>query len=257
MARKIPLRVVAEEAGTSITAISRLERGRRPMPAEKLARVVDAVGADPAVVFRLAGALPPVAAEEMLGQDLARALQGSGLSPAARTALRREHLAELTSELVGGVNTPPVDVEAVLFKKLGVDYEPESEARWHFHSPSEIRYPAADDDLDRASEKRLRLAHMAGHIVLSRDSGRAPVCSPGRADEAEATYVAGLILMPRDLLRAEFQFIAIPSYDIDTPDGFGGLIADIAGRFAVPLWLAAGRAAETGLLAWTAGWEER
>lgn len=254
--RRLPLRVVAKESNTSVTAVSLLERGLRPMPPQKLAKVVDAVGADPGEIFRLVGAIPPVAVEEMLGSDLARVLQGGGLSPSARSALRREHLGALAAEHATRTDVPPVDIEALLYEAMEIDFAAGDHTRWSFATPGEIHYPREYDDAARSSERRLWLGHMAGHALIARESGLPAVCAAGRLGEADATFLAGLLLMPRDLLRAEFQYIAIPSYDIGTPEGFGGLIADLASRFAVPLWLAARRAGETGLLAWAAGWEE-
>jgi transcriptional regulator with XRE-family HTH domain len=243
--RKLTLRQVASDTGTSETALSLLERGLRPMPVAKLARVVERTGAEASEIFQLAGAVPPSAASDMVGPDLSRVLEGGALSSAARAALRREHLSVIAAGLTAAVEQAPVDVAGLLYSELLIDTEPAEIAAPRFQNEQTAQYPAGLSAAERSADLRFWLAHLAGHALLS--PNRLPHCPERDATEGEANYLAAAILVPRGLLLDEFQFMPVGEYDVAEADGLAGLVGEVAGRFDVPAWLAARRLAEAGL----------
>jgi len=249
---------VAARAGTSETTLSLLERGQRAVPGHLLERIVAITGADGSDAFRLAQIVPPQAAAEVLGTQVAGALDRGGLSPAARRALRRVHLAALAARADPGVPVPPVDPEQLLFDRFAIEIRPIAGIEWaRFATHELIEYP---EDLDGDGQRRRRnlvVAHMAGHAALASDSQRRPACdhAAGGTLEAEATWLAGLVLMPRPMLESEAQLLA-GTYDLDDPAGLVSFVSEVAAAFAVPGWLAARHLGDAGLLAWAAGLED-
>jgi transcriptional regulator with XRE-family HTH domain len=241
------------KAAVSINTLWLLEKGRRAVSPELLDRIVLAVGADAGEAFRLAGLLPPKAAAEVLGPEVSHALSGPGLSDQARNALRRIHLAHLAEAFSGDVTEPPVPVGDLLHAKLAIDHEPAEEVGWaRFTSTNTIGYAAMFEEPGRAADRSFMLAHMAGHGLIAQESGRTPHCSheAGGRREAEATWLAGVILMPRGLLEDRFHLLRT-YHDVERDDdGLDNLLGELANDFAVPRWLAMRHAGDAGLLAW-------
>lgn len=251
----LKLKDVAARAGTSRTTLSLLERGQRPVKAELLERIVNITGADGSTAFRLAELVPPQAATEVLGPEVARVLEPGGLSRAARAALRRVHLQSLAGGLHGRATVPPVNIERLLDEKFGIELRPKAGMRWGDFAGSElVEYPEEVDAPGSRARRNLILGHMAGHALLASESGRRVVCNhaAGGGIEAEATWIAGLMLMPRKMLESEAQ-VLVGNYSIGDATGLGSFIADVAAAFVVPAWLAAEHLADAGLLAWGAG----
>lgn len=253
----LKLSVAASRSGTSPTTLSLLERGKRAVPVELLERIASVSGADQSEVFRLAGTVPPQALAEFFGRDLRGVLAGGGLSPAARRALRGVHLSALAASVSPG-GWPPVDPEDLLDRTFTIDIRAAAGLdRARFATPELVEYSAGLDEPGRGEQRNVILAHMAGHALLAREAGRRPTCShaAGGVLEAEATWLAGLMLMPRDMLESEAHVLS-GTYELSTRDGLSSFIADVASAFRVPVWLAARHLAAAGLLAWAAGEEE-
>ena len=253
----LKLKQVAARAGTSETTLSLLERGQRAVPGHVLEQIIVITGADPSEAFRLAQIVPPQAAAEVLGTQVAGALDRGGLSPAARRALRRVHLGALTSRLDPGVPVPPVDPEQLLYEQLGIEIRP-ADLDWaRFATHELVEYGGQLDADGQRRRRNLVLAHMAGHAVLALDAERRPACdhAAGGTLEAEATWLAGLLLMPRPMLESEAQLLA-GTYAVDDPAGLTSFVSEVAAAFAVPGWLAARHLGDAGLLAWAAGLED-
>lgn len=255
--RGLTLRDVANHTGISVATLSRLERGERALrDAELLDAVAVASGADASAVFRRAGQVPPDSAARLLSADVSRVLEGGLLSNAAWEALRREHLSRLAETLDVPAGEVPVDIAAVAFEGLALDSREAEGAGWLTFATSEL--VVLPSDLHQR-ERRFRLAHGAGHALAARETGRRPDCrftSGGRA-EAEATFVASMLLMPREELHAELSAVA-GSYNLagtEAPMNIASLIEDLAGSFQVPEWVVADRLGRDGLLAWAAGME--
>lgn len=254
----LKLKQVAASAGTSETTLSLLERGQRAVPAQLLEQIIAITGADGSAAFRLARIVPPQAATEVLGRQVAGAIDRGGLSPAARRALRRVHIGALAARIDSRVPVPPVDPERLLFEQFGIEIRPVVGIEWaRFATPELVEYGQV---LDREGQRRSRnlvLAHMAGHALLAFDAGRRPACehAAGGTGEAEATWLAGLLLVPRSMLDSEAQLLA-GTYRLDDPAGLTSFVAEVAAAFAVPAWLAARHLGDAGLLAWAAGLED-
>jgi transcriptional regulator with XRE-family HTH domain len=253
----LKLSAAASRAGTSSTTLSLLERGKRAVPAALLERVASVSGADPSEVFRLAGTVPPQALAEFLGRDLRGVLAGAGLSAAARRALRSVHLLALATRVSPDGGMPPVDPEDLLDREFGIEVRAADVDRARFATHELVEYNARLDKGGRRDQRNVVLGHMAGHALLAREASRRPACShaAGGALEAEATWLAGLVLMPRNMLESEAHVLS-GTYDVNTRDGLASFIADVASAFGVPVWLAARHLAAAGLLAWAAGEEE-
>jgi len=255
----LKLRVVAARAGTSATTLSLLERGQREVSADLLERVVSIVGADGSEAFRLAGMVPPQAVSDMLGPEVSRALDRSGLASAARRALRRVHLVALAAAVPPAVTVPPVAPEHLLFQEFAIDTRTTTSGTdWgRFATHELVEYPAELDGEGHRQQRNLILGHMAGHAVVARDAGRRPACNhlAGGTAEAEATWLAGLLLMPRPMLESEAQVLA-GTYHVADTAGLANFISEVAAAFAVPAWLAARHLGDAGLLAWSAGLED-
>ena len=253
----LKLKVAAERAGTSETTLSLLERGHRSVDADLLEKIVGVVGADGSAAFRLADLLPPQAAADVLGAEVAGALSSGGLTVAGRRALRRVHLKRLASEITAGLVRPPVDLEQLLDSRFGLEVRAVTGLAWGaFAGSGLIEYPEDLDEDGRRADRNFLMGHMAGHAALAAESGRRPVCNfaAGGLGEAEATWVAGLLLLPRKMLEPEAQVLA-GTYDLARRGGFGDFVAEIADAFGVPDWVAASHLADAGLLAWAAGQE--
>lgn len=253
----LKLKVVATRAETSETTLSLLERGQRAVPADLLERIVRIIGADGAEAFRLADLVPPQAAAEVLGAEVAGALSPNGLTQAGRQALRRVHLEVLASRATVGVLRPPVSLEQLLDTQFGIEVRPVSGTPWGRFAGSELVEYAAGLDVDgERAARNLVLGHMAGHAVIASEVGRRPACNhaAGGALEAEATWVAGLLLLPREMLESEAQVLA-GAYNVSDRQGLANFAAEVADAFAVPDWLALAHLADSGVLAWAAGQE--
>lgn len=255
--RGLTLRAVSHRAGISVTTLSRLERGERALRRpELLDAVAVAAGADVAEAFRLAGMLPPDSATKLLGADVSRVLEGGLLGAAAWEALRREHLGRLAEALAVPAGAVPVDIAAIAFEGLALDSREDEGAGWLSFATAElITLPGGLTE----RERRFRLAHGAGHALIARESGRRPDCrfAVGGRAEAEASYLASMLLMPREELHAELSAVA-GSYDVTGPEApmnIASLIEDLAGAFQVPEWVVADRVGRDGLVAWVAGME--
>jgi transcriptional regulator with XRE-family HTH domain len=254
----IKLRVAAARARTSPTTLSLLERGQRAAPAEVLERLITITGVDASQVFRLAGTVPSRAAADVLGPEFSTLITSGGLTKPARSALRRAHLLAVAAKISPGADFPPVDIEEVLDREFSIEVRPAADAAEpRFATPELVEYDACLDDPSRRAERDLILGHMSGHAVLGREAGRRPICtySAGGSIEAQATWLAGLLLMPRHMLESEAQLLA-GTYDVATSEGVASFVAEVAGAFAVPAWIAARHLADAGLLAWAAGLEE-
>lgn len=254
----LKLKQVAARAGTSETTLSLLERGQRSVPGPLLERIVAITSADPSEAFRLAQIVPPQAAAEVLGTQVAGALDRGGLSQAARRALRRVHLAALAARIDPGVPVPPVDPERLLYDRFEIEIRAVPGIAWaRFATYELIEYGEQLDADGKRGRRNLVLGHMAGHALLSRDAERRPACdhAAGGVAEAEATWVAGLVLMPRAMLESEAQLLA-GTYQLDDPAGLASFVSEVASAFAVPGWLAARHLGDAGLLAWAAGLED-
>jgi transcriptional regulator with XRE-family HTH domain len=254
----LKLRDAARLAGTSPTTLSLLERGRRAVPADVLERIAEITGAQVSEVFRLAGTMPSQAAADVLGRELSAVLAGGGLSRAARRALRRVHLAALASKIASSSGLPPVDAEGLLEREFSIELRAVEDISWaRFETAELVEYASGLDGDGQRSERAFVLGHMAGHALLARESRRRPQCShaAGGTGEAEATWLAGLLLMPRPMLESEAQLLA-STYPASTRDGLFSFVAAVADAFAVPGWMAASHLADTGQLAWAAGQEE-
>jgi transcriptional regulator with XRE-family HTH domain len=254
----LKLKVVAERADTSETTLSLLERGQRSVSTELLERIVLITGADSAEVFRLADRVPPQAAADLLGADVAGVIDAGGLTADGRRALRRVRLQSLAVDAAGGVAPPPVDVPGVLDVTFGIQIRAVDDGvDWgHFAGAELVEYPEHLDAPGTVSQRNLILGHMAGHAILAAESNRRPACNhvAGGALEAEATWLAGLLLMPRGLLESEAQILA-GTYVVGERSDFNNFVAEVAETFAVPDWMAAAHLADAGLLAWAAGEE--
>jgi transcriptional regulator with XRE-family HTH domain len=254
----LKLKHVAARAGTSETTLSLLERGQRSVPGQLLEQIVAITRADGSEAFRLAQIVPPQAAAEVLGSQVAGALDGGGLSSAARRALRRVHLAAIASRIDPGVPVPPIDPERLLFDSFAVEIRAVPGIEWgRFATPELVEYGEALDAGGQRRRRNLVLAHMAGHAMLASDAGRRPACdhAAGGTHEAESTWLAGLLLMPRPMLESEAQLLA-GTYRLDDPAGLTSFVAEVAAAFSVPAWLAARHLGDAGLLAWAAGLED-
>ena len=202
--------------------------------------------------------VPPQAAADVLGREVARALDRGGLATASRRALRRVHLAALAAAVSPGPPTPPVDPVQLLFDEFAIDTRPAEGLAWaRFATHELIEYPVQLDNDGQAKQRGLVLGHMAGHALLARDAARRPACGhhAGGVAEAEATWLAGLLLMPRAMLESEAQVLA-GTYHVSEPSGLGSFISEVATAFVVPAWLAARHLGDAGLLAWSAGLED-
>ena len=254
----LKLKEVAERSGTSVTTLSLLERGQREVSPELLERIVAFTGADGSAAFRLAGVASPQALSELLGPDLARALDRGGLSADSRRALRRVHLAALAGSVSPRTDFPPVSAERLLDEEFGIEIRFTKETDVvRFGTPELVELPG---ELGADEQRRYRnflLGHMAGHALISRDTDRRPTCNfrAGGGGEGEASWLAGLLLMPRKMLETEAQVFTGP-YKLGDPDGLKNFISEVAAAFAVPAWLAARHLGDAGHLAWGAGLEE-
>jgi transcriptional regulator with XRE-family HTH domain len=254
----LKLKQVATRAGTSETTLSLLERGQRLVNGDLLERIVRITGADTAEVFRFAQVIPPQAAADVLGAELAGVLSSSGLSRSARRALRRVHLAELAARIEPKGPMPPVDLVWMLDTYFGIDVRAVAGIEWaRFATPELVEYSSELDGAGQRQHRNLVLGHMVGHAALAADAQRRPLCEHAAAGtgEAEATWIAGLVLMPRAMLDSEAQLMA-GTYKLDDPDGLGSFISEVADAFAAPSWLAARHLGDAGLLAWAAGLED-
>jgi transcriptional regulator with XRE-family HTH domain len=254
----LKLREAAARAGTSPTTLSLLERGRRAVPPDVLERIAEITGAQVSEVFRLAGTMPSQAAADVLGRELSSVLAGGGLSRPARRALRRVHLAAIAARIATSSGLPPVDAEGLLEREFGIELRAVEDMSWaRFETAELIEYASVLDGDGQRSERALVLGHMAGHALLARESQRRPQCShtAGGTGEAEATWLAGLLLMPRPMLESEAQLLA-STYPASTREGLFSFVAAVADAFAVPAWMAASHLADAGQLAWAAGQEE-
>ncbi len=254
----LKLKEVAALVGSSDTTLSLLERGQRAVPADLLERIVAITGADGSETFRLAHVVPPQAAAEVLGTEVAEALDRGGLTAAARRALRRVHLNVLAGRVDPGIPVPPVDVERILYERFGIEIRTVAGMDWaRFATHELVEYGEALENGGQRRQRNLILGHMAGHALIATDAGRRPACdhAAGGVSEAEATWIAGLLLMPRAMLESEAQVLA-GTYHVDDPDGLASFVSEVAAAFAVPGWLAARHLADAGLLAWAAGLED-
>jgi transcriptional regulator with XRE-family HTH domain len=234
-----PLREIRDRCGkapdgtprVSVATLSYVENGKRLVSPGLLDAIVSAVGADSAEAFRLAGLLPPQAVAEVLGPEVAHVLAGGGLTNDARAALRRVHLAELAAGLTGNLDQPPVAIDNLLFNELGIDNIANEAVGWaRFKSFDTIEYNQRFDGDAARGERNLIFGHMTAHALVAREAGRPPHCSheAGGRLEGEATWLGGLILMPRPLLESEFHGRA-PQYLIATEQGLSDLVRDLAG----------------------------
>lgn len=252
------LKDLADATGISVSTIQGIEAGTRSTPAPALSQIALAVQADTADLFREAGIVPDQVTAQLLSPDLAGCLAGDGLSTPARAALRQIHLTTL-AEKYSLTSTDPrissVDIDDLLFKALGYDTQAsEEEGRARFGADEFILYPAALDEPDRRVDRKWVLGHMAGHVILAAEAGRAARCvaGAGGAIEGEADWIGGVLLLPRGTLVSTFQLIA-GKYELDDPADLASLLADVARRFEVPVWLAAHHLAAAGQLLWATG----
>jgi transcriptional regulator with XRE-family HTH domain len=254
----LKLKDVADRSGASVTTLSLLERGQRQVPPDVLERIVASTGADASEAFRLAGIASPQAVSELSGGELIGALDRGGLSGAARSALRRAHLSSLAEAVRTTPAFPPVDMERLLDDEFGIDIRSSDKAdKVRFATPELVEYPAELDEEEHRRERQFALGHMAAHALISRPAGRRPECSlsAGGVTEGEATWVAGLLLMPRRMLESEAQLL-VGTYKVTESSGLSNFINEVASAFAVPAWVAARHLGDAGLLAWAAGMEE-
>ncbi|HEX2015089.1 MAG TPA: XRE family transcriptional regulator [Solirubrobacteraceae bacterium] len=255
---ELRLKDVADITGSSVSSIQGIEAGTRSVPAALLSQIAAVVRAETAALFREAGMVPDQVTAQLLAADVAGALAEDGLSMPARAALRQIHLTTLAERCAVPSRDPrvtAVDVGELLFKGLGYDTDARTdEERPRFDAGEFILYPARLDEAERRVERNWVLAHMAGHIILAGEARHAPRCAwqAGGALEAEADWIGGVLLLPRTTLVSTFQLIA-SKYDIDDPSQLGALMADVARRFDVPVWLAAHHVAAAGQLLWAAG----
>lgn len=258
----LTLAELARRVSSSAASLHGIEDGSRSVAIELLQRIADATGAEPALLFREAGAVPGRLTAELLSDDLAGALSQGGLRGESRIALRRIHLGSRAGDYTsrpGASDGRAVDIEGVLFKRLLIDFapDPESDGYARFTSADFIAYPSDLDEDGQRLRKRMMLAHMAGHAILAHDLGRTPQCHQrrGGVSEAEASWLGGCLLLPRPELVSTFRLIE-GKYDVDDPDDFGELLADLARRCDVPVWLAARHLADTGVLLSAAGLDD-
>jgi transcriptional regulator with XRE-family HTH domain len=250
---------LAEQARTTVTTVSMVERGKRAVSPALLERLAAAVGADTAAVFRLFGTVPPGVASELLAPELGQPIDGGRLDADVRWEIRRLRLAELARAVTAELAEQPVDLPRLLHREFQLGCEEVPGLTWPRVGALAVEHGSG---LDRTDLQR-QLAHMAGHALLARVDGRRPDCHHGQAaeEEVEAEWLAGLIAMPRHLLRRRFQ-AALLGYRkriSEPPPGearedavLRAAATDVAGQFSVRLWLALRHIADAGLLEWAA-----
>jgi hypothetical protein len=105
---------------------------------------------------------------------------------------------------------------------------------------------------------------MAAHAILADTTSSAPRCVPGSgsAQERDADWLGGLIVMPRELLRTKFLEAAMRyGARLDTvraegrlpageliPRALHSALLEVASYFNVPIWLGTLHIADAGLL---------
>jgi transcriptional regulator with XRE-family HTH domain len=243
----LSLEVLAERVDTSAPHLSRIERGERGhLGLELRDRLAEELGLPPESILEADPRLPADAERDLADPALARVVFAHGrLAPRARVALRRANLALLAEEFT--TTGSELDTKDLLGRAGIVAAERQSnehdlELEW----PAAWLRPALSDERRRFAEM-----HAVGHSILS----DAPVCdwgSPAEA-EAEATALAGFILLPRPSLGRAVR-AAASRFDIDPwPADGAELIAAVARALVAPAWLVARRASEEGFLAAVAG----
>ena len=248
---------LATRVGTTATTVSLLERGKRAVSPQLLERLVVAVGADPGEIFKAVGTIPPGVARDLLAPDLGHVLSQAGLDADVRWEIRKLRLSELARGVTAGQSDLPVDLAELLRREFQLTTAEVTGLAWPRFTATSVDYPP---NLSRTVRQR-QLAHMVGHAMLASIGGRVPWCHRSEPDdeELEAEWLGGLVALPRLLLRRTFPGAAATYLHRfrDHPPAPGEAVedealqaaaADIAGRFAVPLWMAIRHIADEGLL---------
>lgn len=246
----LSLAEAAELAGTSPSHLSRLERGKRlGLSRDLLNRLASSLDVDALRLFAAAGLLPPAVERQLADPGLALALaDGDRLPYRTRWLLRRRHLGALAELEFGTGPAGPVEVAALLEDRGFTLLEQEGTERFLDIDRTTVRYAGEPSAL-----KRFLLAHALAHAVLDAH----PRCRIDSADrtfeeenrEAEATAMAGFILIPTNLL-ANAVREETARFDFDVwRGGTGALLETVAIRFVAPTWLVARRIAEDGYFA--------
>lgn len=240
----------AADGLTSATSLSLLERGMRGVPLGVLEGVASRLGADLGEVFNLAGAVHAEVSSELASHQLRLAMRGGLLKPEARGVLRRVHLSAMTRLAGGDIATTPVDVVRVAYS-VGLDLKESSGVGWGAFETAETLICQRDP---QTADGRFFVAHGVGHKLLASESGQLPRCriESGGVLEAEATFVAGHILLPPGEIATQLPAITSPG-SVETPSGLAGLVQEVASSFRAPLWMAAERLAQDGWFSWAAG----
>ena len=253
---------VANAAGTTPTTVSLVERGERAVSPPLLEKLVAASGADATAVFRITGTVPPAVAEDLLAPELAEAIERGRLDADVRWELRKPHLEEIAGKLTARMTAAPIQLKRMLKAEFELSCQPVPGLPWPRFGTLGVEH---GDAVERVELQR-QLAHMAGHALLAREANRRPACHRGEPvdEEQDADWLAGLIAMPRPLLRRRFQGKVgdFQSHFKDHQPAGGERVedavlrsaaADVASEFAVPVWMAMRHIAAEGLLEWAFG----
>lgn len=223
---------LAALARLDVSVLSRLERADYPhrIRSGTLSRLASAL--DCADSLHLAAGLPTPTVEE-LGPVLQRAHLAVG-DQVTREGLRRLELRGYAARFERAAlrrDGSQVD-EIRLARAVGRETGREIASR--------TSYPQQD-----AAGRRFWMAHAAAHALLRSEGCRWPRAEAG---EAEANYVAGVLLAPDRLVQAAVRTCLIPRSAELWAYSCADLTAEVAERLLVPGWVAIQRIAEAGQL---------
>ena len=246
-ARGLSISEVARRSAISVGHLSRLESGER-QPSERVVNQIAVALGIP--VHELQHALGVASSQAMaVAADTACAFAFTPEAlPGTRQLLRRVHVGAVAEQwrrqsvrAQGGEVRVPVDPAGAL-RAMGYRLSPSRPGlAVHFAGSNRLEVGCPDEPV----RQRFLLAHAAGHIALE-----GPVsCDLASFSDGEldASAFAAHLLMPRAELRRIVLSLG-SAWNLWSGEG-AGMLAELAERFAVPLWMAVRRAAEEGFLA--------
>ncbi|WP_010596872.1 MULTISPECIES: hypothetical protein [Rhodococcus] len=156
------------------------------------------------------------------------------------------HITRLLDDFTSLIAETPValaDLSAVIRLRVR-----EATGDPHFDDDGTYIIPTATNPNERVIQRAWH-AHGIAHVILAKDAGERPICRP-RAQalgaEREATYLAGLILIPSAALAANRRLSPVGA--LFGGDEVGAALDEIMSDFDALATFAAVRLAEEALL---------
>ena len=247
ISRGLSLRAAASGTGMSYSTLNRLENGERDSaPFDALLALSDKLDIPRATTARLAGSLAANSTREVAGTRAWRALRGGRLTPEATAALRRVHLADLLHEVAAETPGGAPDLEQ-LETLVGMRFT-EGAGDPAFSADGTYTVPGQTNPNERVIQRAWR-AHGLAHLIIANENDERPNChprAPQLESEREATYLAGLILIPTAGLVANRRLSPVGA--LLSGDEVGAILDEIMSDFDALATLAAARLAEESLM---------